>query len=90
MLGEHHRLQNRLQRCRRKDRIRMQVVEKYGAPGVTRTRDPLLRSRLSTFIKTCRSERKAEENQQVVIDGDELLTPFSSPLSTRFAAIYHN
>jgi hypothetical protein len=35
-----------------------------GAPGEARTPDPLLRSRLSTFIKTCRSERKAGENQR--------------------------
>src|SRR6266705_5512830 len=52
-----------------------------GAPGEIRTPDPLLRSRLSTFIKTCRSERKAEENQQVVTTSDQLLAPSSSPLS---------
>src|SRR5713226_7223633 len=63
---------------------------KTGAPGETRTPDPLLRSRLSTFIKTCRSERKAEENQQVVTTSDQLLAPSSSPLSRLFAAICHN
>src|SRR6267142_1399108 len=61
-----------------------------GAPGQTRTGDPLLRSRLSTFIKTCRSERKAGENQQVVTTSDQLLAPSSSPLSRFFAAICHN
>ncbi len=61
-----------------------------GAPGETRTPDPLLRSRLSTFIKTCRSERKAGENQQVVATSDQLLAPSSSPLSRLFAAICHN
>jgi len=36
---------------------------------------PLLRSRVTTLIKTCRSERKAEDNQQVVSDADQLLAP---------------
>jgi hypothetical protein len=35
---------------------------------------------LSTLIRTCRSDRKARENQQLVINGDKLLTPFSSAL----------
>src|SRR5712691_1037054 len=61
-----------------------------GAPGETRTPDPLLRSRLSTFIKTCRSERKAAGIQQVVTTSDQLLAPSSSPLSRLFAAISHN
>ncbi len=61
-----------------------------GAPGETRTPDPLLRSRLSTFIKTCRSERKAGENQQVVTTSDQLFAPSSSPLSRHFAPICHN
>src|SRR6266481_7176804 len=61
-----------------------------GAPGEIRTPDPLLRSRLSTFIKTCRSERKAGENQQVVTTSDQLLAPSSSPLSRHFAPICHN
>jgi hypothetical protein len=38
-----------------------------------------LRSPFTTLIRTCRSERKAGENQQLVINGDKLLTPFSSP-----------
>jgi hypothetical protein len=61
-----------------------------GAPGQTRTGDPLLRSQLSTLIRTCRSGRKARENQQLVINGDKLLTPFSSPLNSRFGTICHN
>jgi hypothetical protein len=61
-----------------------------GAPGLTRTGDPLLRSQLSTLIRTCRSDRKARENQQLVINGNKLLTLFSSPLSKGFAAICHN
>jgi hypothetical protein len=61
-----------------------------GAPGEIRTPDPLLRSQLSTLIRTCRSERKARENQQLVINGDKLLTPFSSPLSRLFTTICHN
>src|SRR5438874_3765097 len=32
---------------------------------------------------------KARANQQLVINGDKLLTPFSSPLSRRFATICH-
>src|SRR6266481_2620497 len=59
-----------------------------GAPGQTRTGDPLLRSQLTTLIRTCRSERKARENQQLVINGDKLLAPFS--LSRGFAAICYN
>src|ERR1700675_2903657 len=31
----------------------------------------------------------SEGNQQLAMNGDKLLTPFSSPLSTRFAAICH-
>jgi hypothetical protein len=64
--------------------------QKSGAPGGTRTHDILLRRQLSTLIRTCRSGRKARENQQLVINGDKLLTPFSSPLSRRFATICHN
>jgi hypothetical protein len=45
---------------------------------------------LSIFIKTCRSERKAGENQQVVTTSDQPLAPFSSGLSRLFAAICHN
>src|SRR6266853_619009 len=65
-------------------------IQRDGAPGRTRTCGILLRSQLTTLIRTCRSERKARENQQLVINGDKLLTPFSSPLSSRFAAICHN
>jgi len=64
--------------------------QKSGAPGETRTRDPLLRSQLTTLTRTCRSERKAGENQQLVINGDKPLTPFSSPLTSSFGAIRHN
>jgi len=63
-------------------------IEEHGAPGVIQTRDPLLRSRLSTFIKTCRSERRA--GQQVVATSDQLLAPSSSSLSRRFAAVCRN
>ena len=37
-----------------------QIIERKGcgAPGETRTRDPLLRSQLSNLIRTCRSDRK--------------------------------
>ncbi len=66
------------------------MVEKYGAPGPIRTGDPLLRSRVTTLIKTCRSERKAEHNQQVVTNPDQLLAPSLSPLSSRFVTICHN
>jgi len=51
---------------------------------------PLLRSRVTTLIKTCRSERKAEDNQQVVTNADQLLAPSLSTLSSRFATICHN
>ena len=61
-----------------------------GAPGGTRTHDILLRSRVTTLIKTCRSERKAEHNQQVVSNADQLLAPSLSPLSSRFITICHN
>jgi hypothetical protein len=30
---------------------------------------------LTTLIKTCRSERNAGESQQLVTNGDKLLTP---------------
>jgi hypothetical protein len=66
------------------------LLKRSGAPGGIRTHNILLRSRLSTFIKTCRSERKAGENQQVVTTSDQLLAPSSSPLSRLFAAICHN
>ena len=59
-------------------------------PGRTRTRGILLRSRVTTLIKTCRSERKAEDNQQVVSNADRLLAPSLSPLSSRFGTICHN
>jgi hypothetical protein len=54
------------------------------------TSDPLLRSRVSTLIKTCRSERKAEDNQKVVTNADKSLAPSLSPLRSRFATICHN
>ena len=38
--------------------------------------DPLLRRLLTALIRTCRSERKARKSQQLVTDGDKLLTPF--------------
>jgi hypothetical protein len=56
-----------------------------GAPGEIRTPDPLLRSRVTTLVKTCRSERKTEDNQQVVTNADQLLAPSLSTLSSRFA-----
>src|SRR5579864_3982198 len=46
-----------------------------GAPGGIRTPDPLLRSRVTTLIETCRSERKAEDNQRVVTNADQPLAP---------------
>jgi hypothetical protein len=45
---------------------------------------------VTTLIKTCRSERKAEDNQQVVSNADQLLAPSLSTLSSRFATICHN
>jgi len=48
---------------------------------------------VTTSIKTCRSERKAEDNQQVVSNADRLLAPSLSPLtplSSRFGTICHN
>jgi len=69
----------------------MHVIQEIsGAPGGNRTPDILLRSRVTTLIKTCRSERKAEDNQQVVTNADQLLAPSLSPLSSRFATICHN
>jgi len=65
-------------------------IEKYGAPGEARTPDPLLRSRLSTFIKTLPEWRKAEENQQVVTTSDQLLAPSLSLLCRLFLTICHN
>jgi hypothetical protein len=70
--------------------VNRSFTKKNGAPGEARTPDPLLRSRLSTFIKTCRSEREAGENQEVVTTSGQLLAPFSSSLSRLFAAICHN
>jgi hypothetical protein len=58
--------------------------------GLARTPDRLLRSRVTTLIKTCRSERKAEDNQQVVSTADQFLAPSLSPLRSRFATICHN
>jgi hypothetical protein len=55
-----------------------------------RTCDLLLVSQLTTLIRACRSDRKAGGNQQLVISGDKLLTPFSSSFSRRFAAICHD
>src|SRR6266403_981931 len=54
------------------------------------TRDRLLKSRVTTLIKTCRSGRKAEDNQQVVTTADQQLAPSLSTLSSRFAMICHN
>ena len=69
---------------------RKSVRDARSAPGGVRTPDPLLRSRVTTLIKTCRSERKAEHNQQVVTNADQLLAPSLSPLSSRFATACHN
>src|SRR5215469_14687289 len=66
------------------------LLAKNGAPGETRTPDPLLRSRLHTFIRTCRSWREAGENQQVVTTSDRALAPSSSPLGMLFVAFCHN
>jgi len=52
--------------------------------------NPLFRGRVTTLIKTCRSERKAEDNQQVVTNADQLLAPSLSTLSSCFATICHN
>ena len=60
------------------------------ALGLFGTPDLLLRSRVTTLIETCRSERKAEDNQQVVTNADQLLAPSLSTLSGRFATICHN
>src|SRR5258708_5922965 len=59
--------------------------KRSGAPGEIRIPDPLLRRLLTALIRTRRSERKARENQQLVTNGDKPLSPFSSPLGTRFA-----
>jgi hypothetical protein len=56
-------------------------VGKFGSP---------LRSPVTTLINTCRSERKAEDYQQVVSTADQPLAPSSSHLSSRFAIICHN
>jgi hypothetical protein len=39
---------------------------------------------VTTLIKTCRSERKAEDNQQVVTSADQLLAPSLSPFKQPF------
>jgi hypothetical protein len=62
--------------------MRVEVLGIFGTP------DLLLRSRVTTLIKTCRSERKAEDNQQVVTSADQLLAP--SFLSSPFVTICHN
>jgi hypothetical protein len=46
--------------------------------GLIGTPDRLLRSRVTTLIKTCRSERKAEDNQQVVSTADQLLALYAA------------
>jgi len=45
---------------------------------------------VTTLIKTCRSGRKAEDNQQVVTTADQQLAPSLSTLGSRFAMICHN
>jgi hypothetical protein len=45
---------------------------------------------VTTLIKTCRSKRKAQDNQQVVSNADQLLAPSLSTLRSRFATICHN
>jgi hypothetical protein len=55
--------------------MRVEVLAFFGTP------DRLLRSRVTTLIKTCRSERKAEHNQQVVSNADQLFAPSLSPLA---------
>ena len=75
----------------RKERPLAQIIEKkkIGAPGRIRTCDVLLRSRVTTLIKTCRSEREAEDYQQVVSTANQLLAPSLSHLSSHFATICH-
>jgi hypothetical protein len=77
----HHRRGNIIAALRK---MRLEVLGFFGTP------DRLLRSRVTTLIKTCRSERKAEHNQQVVTNADQLLAPSFSALSSRFATICHN
>ena len=77
----HHRRGNIIAALRK---MRLEVLGFFGTP------DRLLRSRVTTLIKTCRSERKAEDNQQVVTTADQQLAPSLSTLSSRFAMICHN
>ena len=53
----------------------------FGGQCRARTCDLLLVSQLFTLPRTCRSDRKAGENQRPVISGDKLLTAFSSSFS---------
>jgi hypothetical protein len=64
--------------------MRVEVLGFFG------TSDRLLRSRLTTLIKTCRSERKAVDDRQVVTNADQLFAPSLSTLSSRFATTCHN
>jgi len=41
--------------------------------GLLGAPDRLRRSRVTTLIKTCRSERKAKENQHLVTNADQLI-----------------
>jgi hypothetical protein len=45
---------------------------------------------VTTLIKTCRSERKAEDNRQVVTNADQLLAPSLSTLRSHFVTICHH
>ena len=77
----HHRRRNIIAALRK---MRVEVLGFFGTP------ERLLRSRVTTLIKTCPSERKAEDIQHVVSTADQLLAPSLSPLSSRFATICHN
>jgi hypothetical protein len=54
------------------------------------TRESLIVSQLFTLPRTCRSDRKAGENQQLRLATANYLLLFSSSFSRRFAAICHN
>jgi hypothetical protein len=45
---------------------------------------------VTALIKTCWSERKAEDNRQIVTDADQLLAPSLSILSSRFGTTCRN
>ncbi len=68
--------------------LRFNQIEGSGAPGETRTRYPLLRSRSNYFAKSLPEEWLIERIQQVGANSRNLLSPSFVVVCRIFAAVF--